>query len=207
MQLYDYFRSTASYRVRIALNWKSLTYSKQEIHLINQGGQQHHPAYVAINPQHLVPTLKEGDCVLTQSLAIIEYLEEKYPTPPLLPKSSKDRALVRGLALSIACDLHPLNNLRVLQYLQQELQVNEEQKLKWYRHWIKCGFEAIEQQLQNTSRNLPVCFGDAVTMADILLIPQVYNANRFNCPMDDYPLINEINEYCLSLKAFKEAAP
>ena len=207
MKLYNYFRSTASYRVRIALNFKKITYEDVSVHLVKNGGEQFYSNYLALNPQGLVPTLDDNGHVLNQSLAIIEYIEETNPTPPLLPKNPFARGQVRGLAMMIACDVHPLNNLRVLQQLRQQFAATEVQVNEWYHHWLKLGFDAIENRLTTWSRKIPVCFGNAVSLADICLIPQVYNANRFNFSMKDYPLINGINEYCLTLDAFMNAKP
>lgn len=207
MKLYDYFRSTASYRVRIALNLKGIAYEAIPVHLVNQGGEQFFAAYRDKNPQSLVPTLETQSLTLSQSLAIIDYLEDIAPSPSIYPTNPSAKAQVKSLALSIACDIHPLNNLRVLQYLKKELKVSDEDKMRWYHHWIQLGFEAIESQLSKYQRSLNVCLGDTPTLADICLIPQVYNANRFNCDMSPYPLINTINDYCLSLEAFQLASP
>ncbi|WP_131777886.1 maleylacetoacetate isomerase [Legionella bozemanae] len=207
MKLYDYFRSTACYRVRIALNLKNIAYEKIDIHLVNHGGEQHSPEYRKINPQELVPSLEVNGKVISQSLAIIEYLDETYPTPALLPQNPLDRATVRSLALIVACDMHPLNNLRVLNRLKEQFQVNEAQVTEWYHHWLKAGFDAFEAKLQPIERSQSFCFGNALTLADLCLIPQVYNANRFHFPMDNYPLINEINNHCLTLDPFKKATP
>lgn len=207
MKLYDYYRSTACYRVRIALNIKNISYSTLSVHLVNNGGEQHLPAYLEQNPQGLVPTLDENGHILNQSLAIIEYLEDINPTPPLLPQTPLERAKVRALAMIIACDMHPLNNLRVLQQLRHQFMATEAQVNEWYHHWLKKGFDAIEKQLENLPRKTPVCLGQTVTLADICLIPQVYNAKRFNFAMENYPLINEINDYCTALPAFMDAAP
>lgn len=207
MKLYDYYRSTASYRVRIALNLKGQQAEVLPIHLVNNGGEQHHEAYQSVNPHELVPTLSVENHHINQSIAIIEYLDETFPDNPLLPQAPIDKARVRAIALSIACDIHPLNNLRVLNYLKNNLNVSDEEKMTWYHHWLHVGFRAIEIQLKNLDRTNPVCFADKPTLADIVLIPQVYNAHRFKLPMDDYPLINEINAYCLSLKPFSEASP
>ena len=207
MKLYDYFRSTASYRVRIALLYKNIDYQSLPIHLVNNGGEQHSEDYRKINPQALVPSLSDGENTFTQSLAMLEYLEEKHPQPALLPEGISERAHVRSIAQMIACDIHPLNNLRVLQYPTQTLHHDENDKLAWYRHWIKLGFDALEQRLQTLPRPKPVCYGDTVTMADVCLIPQIYNAHRFDCPMDDYPLLNAINAHCLGMEAFYKAAP
>lgn len=207
MKLYDYYRSTASYRVRIALNFKNISYEILSVHLINNGGEHHHANYLELNPQGLVPTLDENGHILSQSLAIIEYLEDINPTPALLPQNPLARGQVRSLAMIIACDMHPLNNLRVLQQLRQQFQATEEQIAEWYHHWLKQGFDAIEAQLRVLPRKNHVCYGHEVSLADICLIPQVYNAKRFDFSMKNYPLINEINEYCLTLDAFVDAAP
>lgn len=207
MKLYDYFRSSASYRVRIALNIKNISYEKIPVHLINNGGEQHQPYYLQLNPQGLVPTLNENGHILNQSLAIIEYLEEINPDPPLLPQNPLGRAQVRSMAFIIACDIHPLNNLRVLERLRSEFHANEQQTKEWYHHWLKQGFDALEKHLEARPHKNQVCYGNEVSLADICLIPQVYNAHRFELPMDNYPIINEIYAYCLSLAAFKDAAP
>lgn len=207
MKLYDYYRSTASYRVRIALNVKKINYEKCSVHLVNNGGEQHLATYLEVNPQGLVPTLDENGHILSQSLAIIEYLDEICPTPPLLPQNPLGRGQVRSLAMIIVCDMHPLNNLRVLQQLKQQFQATEAQVTEWYHHWLKQGFDAIEQQLGHLPRKTNVCYGHEVSLADICLIPQVYNAKRFNFSMKNYPLINKINEHCLTLDAFVDAAP
>lgn len=205
MKLYDYFRSTAAYRVRIALNYKKLRYDLEEIHLVNDGGEQHQVPYRDINPQGRVPTLLDGDDVLTQSLAIIEYLEEVHPQPALLPTDAMLRAKIRAFANAIACDIHPLNNLSVLQYLKNTLNVSDEQKNAWYAHWIEIGFAALEKGLVNSAGKY--CFGNQLTLADLCLIPQVYNANRFAVPLDNYPTILRINENCLAMPAFDQAKP
>jgi len=204
MKLYDYWRSSAAYRVRIALNLKGLAYEHISVHLVKDGGQQHSDDYKAINPQGLVPSLvtDEGD-IIPQSLAILEYLEETNPTPALLPVAPLDRAYVRGLADMIACDVHPVNNLRILQYMVTELKVEDEAKMQWYRHWIYKGFDALEERLGEDL----YCYGDTPTLADICLIPQVYNAHRFNCDMSPYPKISRINDACLKLDAFQKAIP
>lgn len=207
MKLYDYFRSTACYRVRIALNIKNIAYEKLEIHLVQDGGQQHRETYRALNPQGLVPSLEDNGYLLTQSLAIIDYLEDIVPNPPLLPVDHVARAQIRALALTVACDIHPLNNLRVLQYLRQHFDANETMVNAWYHQWLSDGFNAIEQQLQRLPREKPVCYGAEITLADICLIPQVYNAQRYQLNLESYPLIQAINAHCLSLIPFKEAAP
>jgi maleylacetoacetate isomerase len=207
MKLYDYYRSSCCYRVRIALNIKQINYTAIPIHLVNQGGEQHSSAYNELNPQSLVPTLDENGHILTQSLAIIEYLDDINPNPALLPQNPLARAKIKSLALTIACDMHPLNNLRVLQTLKEQFQATDAQVTHWYHHWLKKGFDAIEITLQSLLRKKPVCYGTDVSLADICLIPQVYNAQRFGFSMDDYPLICEINNYCLTLPAFLHAAP
>ncbi|QEY50577.1 maleylacetoacetate isomerase [Legionella longbeachae] len=207
MKLYDYYRSTACYRVRIALNIKNVSYEKINIHLINHGGEQHSPEYHKVNPQGLVPSLEINGHVISQSLAIIDYLNEIYPTPPLLPQNAIDRATVKSLALIVACDIHPLNNLRVLNQLKNQFNPSESQITQWYYHWLKAGFDAFEAKLQTLPRQKPFCFGDMLSLADLCLIPQVYNAHRFHFAMDDYPLINEINTHCLTLEAFQKAVP
>ena len=191
MKLYDYYRSTASYRVRIALKLKDMPYEAIPIHLINQGGEQHLPEYQALNPQSLVPTLIDHKHILSQSLAIIEYLEDIKPFPALLPKDRVARAHVRQL-----------NNLRVLQQLKKQFSANESQINEWYHHWLKQGFDAIERLLETYPRDTDVCYGNQVSLADICLIPQVYNATRYHFSMDNYPLINRITSYCLTIPAF-----
>ncbi len=207
MKLYDYYRSSASYRVRIALNLKNISYQSLPVHLTNDYDEQNAPDYLNVNPQGLVPTLDENGHILSQSLAIIEYLDEINPTPHLLPQYPLGRAQVRSLAQLIACDVHPLNNLRVLQQLRKQFQATESQELEWYHHWLKKGFDAFEVRLRSLPRKNHVCYGNEITMADICLIPQVYNANRFNFDMSAYPLINEINEYCQTIPDFLEASP
>jgi maleylacetoacetate isomerase len=207
IKLYDYFRSTACYRVRIALNLKNIAYEKVAIHLVNNGGEQNSPEYRKINPQGLVPSIEVNGQILHQSLAIIEYLEDAYPEIPLLPQDPLIKADLRAMALIIACDMHPLNNLRVLNRLKSQFNANEVQVMDWYHHWLKAGFDAFEAQLKSLERTRPVCCGEEISLPDVCLIPQVYNAHRFNFPMNDYPLINEINEYCLTLPAFQNAAP
>lgn len=207
MRLYDYYRSTACYRVRIALHYKNIPYEIIPVHLVNNNGEQHHPDYLAINPQGLVPTLETNDVVLTQSLAIIDYLEETHPSPALLPTDPIARAKIRSLALMIACDMHPLNNLRVLQTLKQDFQASEPQIKTWYYQWLKAGFDAFETCLESLPRSIDVCFGESISLADLCLIPQVYNANRFEFPLESYPLIQRINQYCLQLDPFQKALP
>ena len=205
MKLFDYQRSTASYRVRIALNLKGISYETNEISLLD--GQQHSTEYKTLNPQGLVPTLLDGEQHISQSLAIIEYLDRVYPNPILLPEDAKLAAKVRSFAYVIACEMHPLNNLRVLHYLKDELGIDEPKKLAWYHHWLKLGFNSLEQMLTNNQSPGPFCFGDVVSLADICLIPQVFNANRFNFDMSNYPKLLKVNEHCLTLTTFKQASP
>lgn len=209
IKLYDYFRSSASFRVRIALNLKDLSYKQMEIHLVKEGGQHLQEHYATLNPQKLVPCLVDADetTALAQSLAIIEYLEEQYPTPALLPLEPLQRAAVRAFAQYIACDIHPLNNLRVLQYLTGTLELSESQKMTWYFHWLREGFTALEALLAKQPMTGPFCFGKTPTLADIYLIPQVYNALRFHFPMEDYPRLNAVNAHCLTQLAFQRALP
>ena len=204
MVLYDYFRSSAAFRVRIALNVKGLVAERRFVHL--RRGEQREPAYLELNPQGLVPMLVVGDRRLTQSLAIIEYLDEKHPLPPLLPPGLEDRAWVRALALSIACDIHPLNNLRVLKYLSREYRIDEPRRDEWYRQWVRAGFDALETQLAARAAG-PYCAGDTPSVADLCLVPQVANAHRLNVDMAPYPRIASINAACLLLPAFAEAQP
>ena len=207
MKLYDYYRSSSCYRVRIALNIKQISYETLPIHLINHDGEQHSSDYRAINPQELVPTLNENGHILSQSLAIIEYINEMNPTPPLLPKTPLGRAEVRSLALMIACDIHPLNNLRVLKQLRDQFQATETNVLEWYHRWLNAGFDAMETILNRLPRKSNVCYGNEVSLADICLIPQVYNAKRYKLSMEPYPLINAIYHHCLTIPAFIKAAP
>jgi maleylacetoacetate isomerase len=207
LKLYTYFRSSAAYRVRIALNLKQLEYSAIPVHLLRDGGQHHAPDYAARNPSKLVPTLETGSLTLTQSLAIIEYLEETYPTPPLLPVDAPGRARVRALALTVACDIHPLNNLRVLRYLKAEFGIDEEQRNAWSQHWVALGFTALERLLSTDARTGCCCHGDTPTIADCCMVPQVFNAQRLHCPLDAYPTIMRVHAYCEQLEAFRRAAP
>ena len=207
MKLYSYFRSSAAYRVRIALNLKGLAYEYAPIHLLRDGGQQLKPDYRGLNPDGIVPTFIDGDDVLTQSLAIIEYLEETHPEPPLLPGTPLDRAFIRSVALQIACEIHPVDNLRVLKYLKHTLKVGDEAKDAWYRHWLESGFESLEKRLANDSRVGKLCFGDTPTLADLCLVPQVFNARRFNLDMSRYPTIERIADHAAQIDAFARAAP
>lgn len=205
MKLYSYFRSSAAYRVRIALNLKGLNAEIIPVHLLNNGGEQHQAAYRQINPSSLIPAWVEDDFQLSQSLSILEYLEEKYPQPALLPTDLQQRAKIRAFSQSIACDIHPINNLRVLQYLTGTLQLSNEQKTAWYQHWVLLGFQSLEAQLSQSKGQF--CFGDQPTFADCCLIPQVYNAKRFNLDLTDFPKITAIYTHCLTLPAFQQAAP
>lgn len=208
MKLYDYYRSSASYRVRIALNLKQLDYEKESIHLLNHGGEHHMANYKNLNPQGLVPAFtNESGQTISQSLAIIEYLEDCYPTPALLPADALGRAEVRSMALLVTCDIHPLNNLRVLNRLRHQFSAAEDEIVAWMHHWLHEGFTAFEQKLQRVERNSGFCYGDEPGLADICLIPQVYNARRFHLPMEPYPLINQIDACCKALPAFQRAAP
>jgi maleylpyruvate isomerase len=204
MVLHDFYRSSAAYRVRIALELKGLKAERRFVHL--RRGEQRDPAYLEVNPQGLVPTLEIGQRRLTQSLAIIEYLEEKHPNPPLLPPGPEDRAWVRAVALSIACDIHPLNNTRVLKYLAETLRLPEGQRDEWYRHWVSLGFDAIEVQLTARASGR-FCFGDTPTIADVCLVPQVANARRLNMALDAWPRIRAIEAACLALPEFDRARP
>ncbi|WP_448568728.1 maleylacetoacetate isomerase [Thalassotalea ganghwensis] len=205
MKLYGYWRSSAAYRVRIALHMKGVEFESIPVHLVKDGGEQHQADYVALNPTHLVPTLVDGDITLNQSLAILDYIEDKYPEQSIYPTETNQKFLAKALAYDVACEIHPVNNLRVQQYLANELSVSDEQKLAWTHHWMALGFSAIEQKLSDTAGKY--CFGDQVTIADICLIPQVYNAKRFNLDMSAYPLITAIVENCNQLPAFIKALP
>ena len=205
MKLYDYWRSTAAYRVRIALNFKGIDYEPVPIDLL--GGEESGNAYLRVNPQGLVPALLDGDRVLTQSVAICEYLDETRPTPALLPASPEARARVRALAQIVACDIHPLNNLRVLKYLVDDLGTAEPDKLAWYRHWVAEGLAALEAILASAEETGRFCHGDEPGLADLCLIPQLYNARRFDCELTDYPTLTGIESACQTLPAFVAAEP
>jgi maleylpyruvate isomerase len=208
MKLHGYFRSSAAYRVRIALNHKGLHWENLPVHLVKDGGQQFSPAYRALNPSSLVPTLEDGDLVLGQSVAILEYLEEAYPQNPLLPTGMAQRARVRAFVQAIACDIHPLNNLRVLKYLVRDLNATEDQKLAWYRHWIDVGLAGLETQLTaGGAHQGPYCFGSQLTLADVCLVPQMANARRFDCDLSAFPTLVAIDAACNQLPAFQQAAP
>ncbi len=207
LTLHSYFRSSASYRVRIALNLKGLPYTYAPVHLLKDGGQQRTADYQRVNPAQLVPTLVDDGHTLGQSLAIMEYLEETHPEPPLMPRDPLCRARVRALAQSVACEIHPLNNLRVLQYLDNDLKLDEATKATWYRHWITVGFTAIESMLANDPSTGTYCHGNTPGLADCCLIPQIANSRRFDTPLDAFPTIRRIEQACLALEAFAKAAP
>ncbi len=205
MKLYGFFRSSASYRVRIALNLKGLEYEQVSIRLAK--GEQYQAEFAAISPQNLVPVLEHDGLRFYQSPAIIEYLEEIYPEPPLLPKDAVGRSRVRSLALISACEIHPLNNTRVLNYLTETLQLTEEQKTGWYHHWITVGFAALEKRLAGEKETGGFCHGDIPGYADICLVPQVANAKRFKVDLSGFPTILRINDNCLTLEPFRKAMP
>ena len=207
MKLYTFFRSSASFRVRIALNLKNLSYDQIPIHLRRGGGEQFRANYQNINAQALVPTLEDDGRYLIQSLAIVEYLEEKYPSPPLLPKAAADRAVVRSMALVIACEVHPIQNLRVLNYIKKKYQQNDEQVNRWAQHWIELGLAALEQMINAQTARGTFCFGDTPTLADICLVPQLGNARRFGCDLSRYPKILSVEKACIVIPAFADAAP
>ncbi len=206
MKLHTYFRSSAAYRVRIALNLKGLAYEPAYVHLTRNGGAQKTSAYRALNPQALVPTLEHQGQTLTQSLAIIEYLDEVYPQVPLLPKTALARAEVRAFALAIACDIHPINNLRVLAYLKGPMGHDQAAVDAWYRHWTEDGLMACEALLQTQARGA-YCFGDTPTLADLCLVPQMFNGRRFKCNTDTIPRLVAIDAMCQAQPAFSAAAP
>jgi maleylacetoacetate isomerase len=205
MKLYGYFRSSAAFRVRIALNLKKLEYEPVAIHL--RRNDQSKSAYLAVNPQGLVPTLEDGDQTVTQSLAIIEYLDETRPDPPLLPSRAADRARVRALAEIVACDIHPINNLRVLRYLTHSLGHDEAAIAGWYNHWIDAGFRAFERSLAEDARTGTFCHGDAPGLADIALVPQVVNAERYRLDLAPYPTMSRVYRNCMALEPFAAAHP
>ncbi len=207
MKLFTYFRSSAAYRVRIALNLKGLAYEAVPIHLLRNGGEQLSDDYRAVNPAGLVPALQDEGTTLTQSLAIIEYLDETRPQVPLMPADALGRARVRSLAMAIACDIHPIANLRVLKYLTGTLGVSEDAKNEWFRHWVREGLAALETQLARDPQTGRFCHGDKPTLADCCLVPQVFNAQRFNIDMLAYPTISRINAVCCELPAFAAAHP
>jgi maleylacetoacetate isomerase len=204
-QLYTFFRSSTSFRLRIALACKGLAY---EPHYISLPNMEHHaPSYQALHPQRLIPLLVDGGQSYIQTMATIEYLDETYPEPPLIPKDIRSRAYVRAVSQIIGCEMHPLNNVRVLKYLKTQFNADEAATRVWYAHWIGEGFRGLEAYLRDTRLHGAYCFGDSITMADICLVPQVFNAARFDCPVDDYPLIRGIFERCMQLDAFRTTQP
>ncbi len=209
--LYGYWRSSSSYRVRIALNLKGVDYSDQPVHLVRGGGEQHSEAYRRINPLGLVPSLVHHGLVFTQSLAIMEYIEEAFPSPiwgqPLLPGDKADRAHVRSMAQSIACEIQPMNNLGVMRYLGDAMGADKASINAWYQHWIGRGFKALEKVLGSSGASGAFCHGERPGLADCCLVPQVYNAERFNCDLNAFPLINHIVTSCRALPEFVAAAP
>jgi maleylpyruvate isomerase len=205
VKLYTYFRSSAAYRVRIALHLKGLSFEAVPVHL--RRGEQAAAGYLQANPGGLVPALEDSGEVLSQSLSIIEYLDEVHPSPPLLPSAPRDRAFVRGVALSIACDIHPLDNLRVLRYLQNDLGVDDAARDRWYAHWIAVGFSGLEARLSRDARVGRFCFGETPTLADVCLVPQVANAERMQCALASYPTVCRIAANARELAAFRAAAP
>jgi maleylpyruvate isomerase len=207
MKLYTYYRSSAAYRVRIALNLKGLEYESLPRHLTRGGGEHRQADYLAVNPQGLIPFLEDGAARIAQSLAIIEYLEETHPDPPLLPPTAVKRAEVRSLALAIACDIHPLNNLRVLEYLRGSLGLKSSAVDEWYRHWIATGFRGLEAQVARNGSESRHMVGTTVTLADVCLVPQMYNARRMDCDLEPYPHLRRISAHLESLPAFASAAP
>jgi maleylacetoacetate isomerase len=205
MKLYGYWRSSAAYRVRIALALKNLSHDYASIDLA--AGAHRKPEWGAINPQNLVPVLEDDGARMYQSIAIMEYLEETHPQPPLLPRAPLERARVRSLALIVACEIHPLNNPRVLNYVTGQIGATEEQKLAWYAYWVSVGFDALERRLASEPGTGRYCHGDAPSLADVCLVPQVANAVRFKVPLEPYPTIRRINATCLEHEAFRKAAP
>lgn len=207
MKLYTYFRSSAAWRVRIALALKGITTETEFVHLQKEGGQQHKAAYRAVNPLGVLPALRLDDgAVLTQSIAIMEYLEETHPEPPLLPDDPVERAWVRAFAQAVACEIHPVNNLRVLRYLQNIMNQSDAARDAWYRHWIAEGLQALETMVRDAGPG-PFCFGASPSMADICLVPQMANARRFKCPIDTYPTLLRAEAAALALPAFRDSAP
>ncbi len=207
MRLYTFFRSSAAYRTRIALGLKGLPFESVPRHLRRGGGEHRKPDYLAANPHGLIPALEVDGAVIGQSVAIMEYLEERWPEPPLLPANAIDRARVRSMVQLVACDIHPLNNLRVVNYLRDRLNQPEETINAWYRHWIAEGFTSLEAQVMSFGGARRFCFGDRVTMADVCLVPQIYNARRFGCDLAPYPTLTEIGRHLEKIPAFSAAAP
>ena len=207
MKLYHYYRSSAAYRVRIALNFKGIPWQTALVDLRAPANAQHTPQFRALNPQGLIPVVADGDTTITQSLAIIEYLEETHPQPPLLPGSAADRAQVRSLALAIACDIHPLGNLRVLNYLRSSFHADENAVNAWVGEWIGLGFQALEQRVKHTSGDGRHMFGTDVTLADLCIVPQMYNARRYRVDVQPYAALRAICAHLETLPAFARAAP
>ncbi len=206
MELFNYYRSSASYRVRIAMALKGLDYTYTPVHLAR--GEQLKESYASVSASRLVPTLKEDDGhLLTQSLAIIEYLDEMHPQPALLPADARGRARARALAYDIACEIHPINNLRVLRYLTADLKLSEDDKNRWYRHWVETGLAAVEAQLAGNPATGLYCHGNTPTIADITLVPQIFNAKRFNCRLDHVPTVMRVFDQCMTLDAFSATQP
>ena len=203
MQLYNFYRSSASYRVRIALALKGLDFEYKPVHLSKN--EQFKESYAAVSASRLVPLLIDGEHTLTQSMAIIEYLDETHPLPPLLPATPAGRARVRALAQDIACEIHPLDNLRVLRYLVRELKVSEDDKNRWYRHWVETGLEVVESRL--AAQPATYCHGDTPTLADCVLVPQIFNAQRFECRLDHVPQVMRVFDACMKLPAFEDTRP
>ena len=203
MELYNYFRSSASYRVRIALALKGLDYDYKPVHLPKN--EHLAESYAAVSASRLVPLLRDGEHSLTQSLAIIEYLDETHPQPPLLPGSAAERARIRALALDVACEIHPVDNLRVLRYLMREMKVSDDDKNRWYRHWVETGLEVVERQL--SAQPSTYCHGETPTLADCVLVPQIFNAQRFSCRLDHVPQVMRVHEACMKLDAFEQTRP
>ncbi len=203
MELYNYFRSSASYRVRIALALKGLDYDYRPVHLAKN--EQMGESFGAVAAARLVPLLHDGEYTLTQSLAIIEYLDETHPKPPLLPATPAGRARVRAMALDIACEIHPLNNLRVLRYLKREMKVADDDRDRWYRHWVETGLGVVERQLAAAPASY--CHGETPTLADCVLVPQIFNARRFECRVDPLPNVMRVFDACMRLDAFERTRP
>ena len=207
LRLYSFWRSSAAFRVRIALNLKQLAYDIEPVHLVKGGGQQHTAEFSELNPQEFVPVLLHGNRILRQSTAIMEYLDDTWPENPLLPSVPRDAQRARAIAQMIACDIHPLNNLRVMQYLEKQFGASQAQKDEWMKHWIRTGFDALEKVLADNPSTGSFCEGDIPTVADCCLVPQVYNALRFKVSMKLYPTIKRINDECCEMEEFKNAHP
>ena len=207
IRFHGYFRSSSSYRCRIAFNLKGIEYDFVPVHLLNEGGQQKKPDYRALNPQMLVPTLETGDLTVGQSMAILEWLEETYPEPPILPDNADDRARVRAFADVIACDIHPLQNLRVLAYLRDEYAQDQDGVERWCQRWLGDGLAACEDLLARREVQTPFCFGDTPGLADICLVPQVFSAHRFKVDLSEMPRVRAVHEACEALPAFADAHP